>query len=86
MVPHQPTRQLRHNRASPAKRRQARGVPGFRDLQGGAAARSPLQRGVDADEVGGAAVFLAGDAAAGITGQTLYVDAGAAAVAWGPTV
>ncbi|GGH61740.1 SDR family oxidoreductase [Frigidibacter albus] len=38
--------------------------------------RSPLRRVVTADDIAGAAVFLASDAAASITGITLKVDAG----------
>ena len=40
------------------------------------AERSPLQRNIDASEVGQTAVFLASDLASGITGETLYVDCG----------
>jgi NAD(P)-dependent dehydrogenase (short-subunit alcohol dehydrogenase family) len=36
----------------------------------------PLQRMVTGDEVAAAVTFLASDAAAGITGQTVNVDAG----------
>lgn len=50
------------------------------DLKAETIARSPLKRGVTLDEVGAAAVYLASDGAAGVTGQTLYVDAGFSAV------
>ena len=37
---------------------------------------SPLKRNVTIEDVGNAAAFLCSDLAAGITGETLYVDAG----------
>ena len=40
------------------------------------AERAPLHRNVDQLEVGGAALFLASDLSAAITGETLYVDCG----------
>jgi enoyl-[acyl-carrier protein] reductase I len=40
------------------------------------ATRAPLQRNVDVDEVAATAAFLAGQGAAGITGETIYVDCG----------
>ncbi|HEX8246395.1 MAG TPA: enoyl-ACP reductase [Longimicrobium sp.] len=54
----------------------ARGVAHFRDLMKITAERSPLKRTVDAEEVGRATLFLASDLATGITGETMYVDAG----------
>lgn len=54
----------------------ARGVSHFRDLQKITAERSPLGRAIDVDEVGRATLFLASDLASGITGETMYVDAG----------
>jgi enoyl-[acyl-carrier protein] reductase I len=56
----------------------ARGIADFQALSEAAAARAPLQRGVTLEEVGRAAVFLS--TASGVTGQTLYVDAGLSAV------
>ena len=38
--------------------------------------RAPLGRNVSTEEVGNAATFLASDLSSGITGETLYVDAG----------
>ena len=38
--------------------------------------RAPLGRNISTQEVGNAATFLASDLASGITGETLYVDAG----------
>jgi enoyl-[acyl-carrier protein] reductase I len=54
----------------------ARGVAHFRDLLKITAERSPLRRTVEPDEVGNAALFLASDLSAGVTGETMYVDAG----------
>ena len=62
--------------AGPIKTLAARGITGFSDMLGLAAERAPLRRNVEAGEVGQAAVFLASDAARGITGEILYVDAG----------
>jgi enoyl-[acyl-carrier protein] reductase I len=58
----------------------ARGIPGFTGMKEAARERSPLGRGIVAADVGGAATFLASDDAAGVTGQTLYVDTGFSAV------
>lgn len=54
----------------------ARGVAHFRDLMKITAERSPLKRTVEAEEVGRATMFLASDLSSGITGETMYVDAG----------
>ncbi|HVG44596.1 MAG TPA: enoyl-ACP reductase [Longimicrobium sp.] len=54
----------------------ARGVAHFRDLMRITAERSPLKRTVEPDEVGNAALFLASQLSAGMTGETMYVDAG----------
>lgn len=54
----------------------ARGVAHFRDLMKVTAERSPLKRTVETEEVGRATLFLASDLSSGITGETLYVDAG----------
>lgn len=54
----------------------ARGVAHFRDLMRITAERSPLKRTVEAEEVGRTALFLASDLSTGITGETMYVDAG----------
>lgn len=54
----------------------ARGVAHFRDLMRITAERSPLKRTVEPDEVGNTALFLASSLSTGITGETLYVDAG----------
>ena len=62
--------------AGPIKTLAARGISGFGDMLGAQAERAPLQRNVDVKEVATTAVFLASDAATGITGETIYVDCG----------
>lgn len=38
--------------------------------------RAPLRRGVEGDDVGGTAAWLASDLSKGVTGETIYVDCG----------
>ncbi|MDR0787862.1 MAG: enoyl-ACP reductase [Gemmatimonadota bacterium] len=54
----------------------ARGVAHFRDLMRITAERSPMGRAIEVEEVAKAAVFLASDLGSGMTGETVYVDAG----------
>jgi enoyl-[acyl-carrier protein] reductase I len=54
----------------------AAGVGGFRDMYKHFADISPMQENVTIDDVGNAAVFLASDLSARITGEILYVDSG----------
>lgn len=60
----------------PLATRAASGIAHFDQLLAEAAQRAPLRRLVDIDDVGALCVFLAGDGARAITGDTLYVDAG----------
>jgi enoyl-[acyl-carrier protein] reductase I len=62
--------------AGPIKTLAARGISGLGDMLKSHAERAPLKRNVDVNEVGATAAFLASDAAAGITGETIYVDCG----------
>ena len=62
--------------AGPIKTLAAAGISGFRGILKSVAAVAPLRRNVTIDQVGNAAAFLCSDLAAGITGETLYVDAG----------
>ncbi len=62
--------------AGPIKTLAAAGIAGFRKMLEHVAQTAPLGRSVDAEEVGDAAAFLCSDLARGITGETLYVDAG----------
>lgn len=54
----------------------ARGVSHFRDLLKVNAERAPLGRAIAPDEIANATLFLASKLASGITGDTMYVDAG----------
>ncbi|HEX6926245.1 MAG TPA: enoyl-ACP reductase [Longimicrobiaceae bacterium] len=54
----------------------ARGVAHFRELLKITAERSPLRRAIEVDEVGNATLFLASPLSTGMTGETMYVDAG----------
>jgi enoyl-[acyl-carrier protein] reductase I len=54
----------------------ARGVAHFRDLLRITGERAPLGRVIEQEEVANAAVFLASPLASGVTGETIYVDAG----------
>ncbi len=62
--------------AGPIKTLAAAGIPGFRKMLHHVEQVSPLKRNVTIDDVGNAAAFLCSDLAAGITGETLYVDSG----------
>lgn len=64
----------------PLPTRAASGLPGFDTLIAQARQRAPLRRLASLDEVGGCVAFLVGADATGMTGQTLYVDAGMHAV------
>jgi enoyl-[acyl-carrier protein] reductase I len=62
--------------AGPIKTVSAMGVSDFGSLLDGMAQRAPMRRNVDQMDVGNTAAFLLSDLARGITGQTIYVDAG----------
>ncbi len=62
--------------AGPIKTLAAQGVKNFRKMLTYNESRAPLKKNVTINEVGNAAAFLASDLASGITGETLYVDAG----------
>ena len=62
--------------AGPVRTLAARSIPGFIDMADKAAGRSPLRRSITAEEVAGAALFLASPLSSGVTGHVLYVDAG----------
>ncbi len=64
----------------PVPTRAASGLEGFESLLAHAAATAPLRRLVTIDEIGRCVAFLVGPDATGMTGQTLYVDAGAHAL------
>lgn len=60
----------------PLKTRAASGIAEFDELVEAAVARSPSRRLVDIAEVGRVVAFLVGGGASGMTGDTIYVDAG----------
>jgi len=64
----------------PIPTRAASGIDSFDQLMASAQAKSPLQRLVTLDEIAKLSMFLCSDAASGMTGQTIYVDAGVHAV------
>jgi len=64
----------------PVPTRAASGLPDFDTLMDRARVQAPLGRLVSLDEIGDCVAFLVGPGATGMTGQTLYVDAGVHAV------
>ena len=60
----------------PLKTRAASGIAQFDELIEAAMRRAPARRLVDIAEVGRVVSFLVGGAASGMTGHTIYVDAG----------
>lgn len=65
----------------PLKTRASSGIAHFDELVDAAVARSPGHRLVDIAEVGRVVAFLVGGGASGMTGDTIYVDAGLHVVA-----
>jgi enoyl-[acyl-carrier protein] reductase I len=72
------TKKIRVNAlsAGPVSTLAARGIRGFTDMLQEHRGAAPLERNITKEEVGTAALFLLSDMASGITGTTLYVDAG----------
>jgi enoyl-[acyl-carrier protein] reductase I len=62
--------------AGPVSTVAARGIHGFSGMMRHHAERAPLRRNITREEVGKAALFLLSDLSSGVTGETLYVDAG----------
>jgi enoyl-[acyl-carrier protein] reductase I len=60
----------------PLKTRAASGIAQFDELIEAAVKRAPAHRLVDIAEIGRVVAFLVGGAASGMTGDTIYVDAG----------
>jgi len=54
----------------------ARGIKGFTGFLGHIRERAPMRRNIEGEEIGSAALFLCSDLSRGITGETIYVDAG----------
>jgi enoyl-[acyl-carrier protein] reductase I len=72
------TKKIRVNliSAGPYASRAARAIGDIDKMIQYAAERSPLARGIEAEEVANAAVFLCSPLASAITGEVLYVDCG----------
>jgi len=62
--------------AGPVNTLAARGIAGFSEMLKTYELRSPLKRNLIPEELGATGTFLAGDGAACITGQVIYVDGG----------
>ena len=62
--------------AGPISTLAARGIAGFSRMLKHSERKSPLRRNITLQELAATAVFPAGDGAAAITGQALYVDCG----------
>jgi len=60
----------------PLKTRAASGIAAFDELVEAAVSRTPAHRLVDIAEVGRVVAFLVGAGASGMTGDTIYIDAG----------
>ncbi len=65
----------------PILTRAASGIASFDELMSHAVAKAPLGRLVTLDEIARLCTFLCTSASSGMTGQTIYVDAGCHAVA-----
>jgi len=62
--------------AGPIRTLAAAGISGFMDMLHHAAEKAPLRRNVTAEEVAKSALYLTSDLSSGVTGSTIYVDAG----------
>jgi len=65
----------------PILTRAASGIADFDNLMSNSISKAPLGRLVTLDEISQLCTFLCSDASSGMTGQTIYVDAGCHAVA-----
>ncbi len=72
--------------AGPIRTLAASGISDFKNLLAYVAAAAPLKRNVTIEQVGDTAAFLCSGMAAGITGQTIYVDNGFNNVAVPPSM
>lgn len=78
-------RRIRVHAVSPGPilTRAASGIDGFDEIMSAAIRKAPLGRLVQLEEIAGLCAFLCSDASSGMTGQTIYVDAGCHAVGAG---
>jgi enoyl-[acyl-carrier protein] reductase I len=63
--------------AGPVRTLAASGIGGFRSMYKQFADHAPLRRNTTPDDVGNAALWLCSELASGLTGDIVYVDAGA---------
>ncbi len=77
-----PSRGIRVNAisAGPIRTLAASGVPGFDNILDWMKHCAPLRRNVSQQDVARSALFLLSEQGSGVTGQTLYVDAGYSAI------
>lgn len=66
--------------AGPIKTLAASGIGGFKSILDANEKHAPLRRNVTQEEVGKTALYLLSDLASGVTGENIYVDAGASQV------
>ena len=62
--------------AGPVRTLSASAISGFNSMLDAIEERAPLKRNITADEVGDTCLFLSSELSRGITGSTIYVDAG----------
>jgi len=62
--------------AGPLKTLSSMAVGGIDEIFEWVEKKAPLRRNIDANEVGKTAVYLASDLSTGVTGETIFVDAG----------
>jgi len=62
--------------AGPVRTLSAAGISGFNSMLDAIEKRAPLKRNITADEVGDTCLFLCSPLSRGITGTTIFVDAG----------
>jgi enoyl-[acyl-carrier protein] reductase I len=62
--------------AGPVRTVAARSIAGFAEMYAKAGAMSMLRRNITQEEVAGMALALLSDLGSGVTGETIYVDAG----------
>ena len=67
--------------AGAVKTLSAKGIAGFGNMLKNTVDIAPLKRNIEVSEVANTAVFLLSDYSSGVTGETLYVDAGMNTVA-----
>lgn len=71
--------------AGPIRTLAASGISGIRDMIKAQQEIAPLRRNVSIDDVGKTAIWLCSGLASGVTGQIVYVDAGASIIGTTPT-